>query len=79
MQLKQAVAQLQDRDDFKLIESIVHEFIETHVTDLSDIKNAENPQLLAYLAGGISAMKTFKAIIDDNKTNVETGQATGKE
>jgi uncharacterized protein YicC (UPF0701 family) len=78
MELPQAIAQLQDRDDFKIIEGLMHEFIETHVQDLSDIKNAENPQLLAYLAGGISAMKTLQSVIEEHKTNVEPSKSSGK-
>ena len=56
MNFDQAVFSLKDRDDFKVIEKTISEFIETHVLDLADIKNAENPQLLAYLAGGILSL-----------------------
>lgn len=78
MNFDQAVFSLKDRDDFKVIEKTISEFIETHVLDLADIKNAENPQLLAYLAGGISAMKTLQNTIEESKTNGRSGGADSK-
>lgn len=78
MNFDQAVFSLKDRDDFKVIEKTMSEFIETHVLDLSDIKNAENPQLLAYLAGGISAMKTLQNTIEESKENGRSGGADPK-
>lgn len=74
----QAIFSLKERDDFKVIEKTISEFIDTHVLDLSDIKNAENPQLLAYLAGGISAMKTLQNLIEEGKHG-RTGQGANQE
>ena len=74
MTFDQAIFALKDRDEFKAVEHVLSNFIDTHVQDLADIKNAENPQLLAYLAGGISAMKTLENLISESKENGRSGQ-----
>ena len=53
-ELEKAVRDLQDRPSFEVILNLLREYKETHINDLSNMGNAENPQLLAYLAGGIS-------------------------
>ena len=68
MTLEEAVLLLQNRDDFETIVKAMRDYKETHVADLANIKNAENPQLLAYLAGGISAMNILLEQIDGYRT-----------
>ncbi len=68
MTLEEAILLLQDRDDFETIVKAMRDYKETHVADLANIKNAENPQLLAYLAGGISAMSILLEQIDGYRT-----------
>lgn len=65
MTLEEAVLKLEDNPAFELITDMMKQFKETHVGDLSNIANAENPQLLAYMAGGISAISTMLDQIDE--------------
>ena len=56
MTLEEAVLKIEGNESFEYIMQMMKHFKEGHVTDLSNIANAENPQLLAYLAGSISAI-----------------------
>jgi hypothetical protein len=67
MDLEQAILDLQDRPSFQLIEKMMSDYKETHINDLSNMANAENPQLLAYLAGGIAVLNTILSQIDECK------------
>lgn len=66
MDLERAVMDLQDRPSFQAILKLMEEYKETHVNDLSNIGNAENPQLLAYLAGGISCCNILLGQINEH-------------
>ena len=65
MTLEEAVLKLEDNPAFEFIVNMMRHYKETHVGDLSNMANAENPQLLAYLAGGISAVGTMLDQIDE--------------
>lgn len=65
MTLEEAVLQLEGNPSFEFIVDMMKQYKEGHVTDLSNITNAENPQLLAYLAGGISALGIMIDQIDE--------------
>lgn len=67
MDLPKAIQLLQDRPEFQLVEKAMIDYRDTHIADLSNMQNAENPQLLAYLAGGISAMNVILMQIDECK------------
>jgi len=67
-ELEQAVRDLEDRPSFQVILKLLREYRETHINDLSDMGNAENPQLLAYLAGGISCCNILLGQIDEHIT-----------
>lgn len=72
MTLEEAVLKLEGNESFEYIMKMMKDYKEGHVTDLSNIANAENPQLLAYLAGGISAIGTIMDQVDEcrsKKTN----------
>jgi len=56
MTLEEAVLNLEGNPSFEYILKMIKDYKEGHVADLSNMANAENPQLLAYLAGGISAL-----------------------
>lgn len=56
MTLEEAILKIEGHESFEFIMSMMKQYKETHVSDLSNMANAENPQLLAYLAGGISAI-----------------------
>ena len=65
MTLEEAVLKLEGNDSFEFIMNMLKHYKENHVTDLSNMANAENPQLLAYLAGGISAIGTMVDQVDE--------------
>lgn len=65
MTLEEAILQLEGNPSFEFIVDMMKQYKEGHVTDLSNITNAENPQLLAYLAGGISALGIMLDQIDE--------------
>jgi len=67
-ELEKAVRDLQDRPSFEVILNLLREYKETHINDLSNMGNAENPQLLAYLAGGISCCNILLSQIDEHIT-----------
>jgi len=65
MTLEEAVLKLEGNPSFEFIMNMMKHYKETHVSDLSNMANAENPQLLAYLAGGISATGIMLDQIDE--------------
>lgn len=65
MTLEEAVLKLEGNESFEFIVNMLRQYKETHVSDLSNMANAENPQLLAYLAGGISATGIVLDQIDE--------------
>lgn len=68
MDIEKAIQRLEDMPEFEFLVNLLKEYKETHVNDLSNINNAENPQLLAYLAGGISVLNIFLNEIDEHRT-----------
>lgn len=65
MTLEEAVLKLEGNESFEFITKVMNQWKEDHVRDLANMQNAENPQILAYLAGGISAMGTILDQIDE--------------
>lgn len=63
--LEEAVLKIEGNESFEYIVEMMKNYKDTHVTDLSNISNAENPQILAYLAGGISAIGTILEQINE--------------
>lgn len=64
-ELERAVKKLEGNPDFEFIMGLFTEYKNSQVDDLSNLKNAENPQLLAYLAGGISTLNMFLGQINE--------------
>jgi hypothetical protein len=65
MTLEEAVLKLEGMPEFEFIYDILKHSKDTNVADLSNMANAENPQLLAYLAGGISVLNILIEQIDE--------------
>lgn len=65
MDFIKAILLLEDKPEFECLVESLEEYKASHISELSDIKNAENPQVLAYLAGGISAINIFLEQINE--------------
>jgi len=63
--IEQAVSDLKNQESFQVFKKMIEDYKETHVNDLSVMGNAENPQILAYLAGGIGVLNMILTTIDD--------------
>jgi len=69
MELPEAVKSLEGTPAFDTIVDLVKDQRDAHLVELSDMKNAGNPQLLAYLAGSISALDIFIRNIDECRSS----------
>lgn len=65
MEFPEAIKNLETLPSFEVVMKTVEVQKDTHIAELSDMKNAGNPQLLAYLAGSISALDIFMRNVDD--------------
>jgi len=68
MDFEKAIVLLEDKPEFDVIIDTLSEMKENCIKDLSNIDNAQNPQLLAYLAGSISVLDIFLSSIDETKS-----------
>ena len=68
MDFEKAIVLLEDKPEFDVIIDTLREMKENCIKDLSNIDNAQNPQLLAYLAGSISVLDIFLSSIDETKS-----------
>ena len=68
MDLPDAIKNLEGTPSFEAVVDLAKDQRDAHVVELSDMKNAGNPQLLAYLAGSISALDILIRNIDECRT-----------